>query len=179
MDYQILFISFVSFCFFLVLHTYIFKHIDHKKVLIWIVNSCVLGSIPTFVLSFLFPLFSPIYEYTYVIYVIVVCTVSFLLYSMLAIIYILGFFGLLESSLRIRILEEIARRGDRGMKREELFRIYNRNVIITKRLERFIETKDIDYRNGFYIMRPRFSYFNIHSYIFESIKHLYSGGVHE
>lgn len=179
MDLQIINSSIASFFLFLILHIIIFSRIDHSFVLVWIVKTCLLSSIFPFLFALLFSIVFPIAEYSQTVHFLIVYTSSFLLYSLLAIGYILGMFGLAESSLRIRILEEIAAAGKRGIQKKELYRVYNRDVIIAKRLKRFITSGDIIYRNGLYTMRKRFSYFIVHAFIFESMKKIYLEDINE
>lgn len=179
MDLQIIILSIVSFLLFLILHVIIFSRIDQSYVLVWIVKTCILGTISPFLFALLFSIVFPIGGYSHQVHFLIVYTSSFLLYSLLAIGYILGMFGLLESSLRIKILQEIATAGKRGIQKKEIHRVYNRDVIIVKRLKRFIRSGDISYRNGLYTMRKRFTYFVVHAFIFESMKKLYKAGVHE
>lgn len=179
MDLQIIISSIVSFFLFLILHIIIFSKIDQSNVLVWIVKLCLFGAIFPLLFALFFSIVFPIGQYPQIAHFLIVFSSSFLLYSLLAIGYILGMFGLLESSLRIKILQEIATAGKRGIQKKEIHRVYNRDVIIVKRLKRFIRSGDISYRNGLYTMRKRFTYFVVHAFIFESMKKLYKAGVHE
>ena len=173
MDLQIVISSFISFLVFLILHVVVFSRIDHRHVLVWIVRTCMLGAVFPFLLAYIISLFFPIPGIMPFSQFFLVSSFSFILYSLLSIGYILGVFGLMESSLRIKILEQISRAGKRGIHKKELYKVYNRDVIIGKRLKRFIKAGDVIYNNGMYTIRKRFSYFIVHAFIFESIKKIY------
>jgi len=173
MDLQIVFSSILSFVLFFILHVYIFSRIDHSKVLIWIVKTCMIGTIFPLLFALLFSFYFPVFGSSALLQFVVVYLVSFLLYSLLSIGYVLGMFGLLESSLRIRILEKIASRGKEGISKKDINALYKNDVIIAKRLKRFVRSGDISYKNGLYTMKRRFSYFVVHAFIFESMKKIY------
>lgn len=174
MDLQIVFSSLLSFVSFFILHVYIFSRIDHSKVLIWIVKTCMIGTIFPLLFALLFSFFFPVFGNSALLQFVIVFIISILLYSLLSIGYILGVFGLLESSLRIRILEKIARAGKEGISKKDINALFANDAIIAKRLKRFIQSGDIIYKNGLYNMKRRFSYFVVHAFIFESMKKIYS-----
>jgi hypothetical protein len=176
MDQRIILSAICSFIFFLFLHVLIFRRINQKEVLIWIVKTCLIGSIFPVFFSLIVTYLDPINGYSIPLQFAVIFFISFILYSLLAILYILGPFGIIESSLRIRLLEEIAGFGEKGVSKQNLFKVYNKNVIIQKRLNRFLMTKDFTYRNGYYLIKNRFSYFIVQEFLFENMKRIYSNG---
>ena len=173
MDLQIVISSLLSFMSFFILHVYIFSRIDHSKVLIWIVKTCLIGTIFPLLFALLFSFIFPVFGNSALLQFVVVFLVSLLLYSLLSIGYILGMFGLLESSLRIRILEKIASRGKGWISKKDINALYANDAIIAKRLKRFIRSGNISYKSGLYTMKRQFSYFVIHAFIFESMKKIY------
>jgi hypothetical protein len=173
MDLEIILSSISSFFLFLVMHTVVFRNVDKKKVLVWITNTCLIGSIFPFIFSVIFALFHPSANYAFGFHFFIVFIFSFIFYGFLAVIYILGPFGLIESSIRFRLLEEIAKRGKDGIDKNKLYKAYNKHVIIQKRLDRFVLSKDIVYRDKCYIFQNRFSYFIIQTFLFENMKKIY------
>jgi hypothetical protein len=177
MDLNILVTSLLSFIFFLILHTLIFRKVRHDKVLIWIVKTCLIGSIFPLLLSLIISIINPIKIYPLLYQAIIIFVISYILYCLFAVIYILGPFGLIESSLRLKLLSEIFNAGEKGIKYQNLLRAYNKYVIIQKRLDRFVASKDFLYKNNYYTIKNRFSYFIIQNQLFTIIKKLYLNNV--
>ncbi len=86
---------------------------------------------------------------------------SFLLSTLLTGNYFMGIFGLMESSIRMRILGEIVRAGDDGVSQRTLFGQYNHEKIVDRRLARFVASGDIEYANGAYTSRKPMTFFLI------------------
>lgn len=99
--------------------------------------------------------------------------ISLFSYLFIFIAYMLGVFGMMMSSLRLRMLSEIAGRGKTGISEIELLEIYNRDKIIKSRLSRFIQSGDMEYKNRYYYIKKPFSIFELHGLIFTVIKKLY------
>jgi|WetSurMetagenome_2_1015567.scaffolds.fasta_scaffold408550_2 hypothetical protein len=173
MDLRIVTTSILSFIFFLLIQTLIFHKIDKKEILVWIVKTCLIGGAFPLVFSIIFAFLFPINDYSFISQLLIVFFASFVLYSFLAVLYILGPFGLIESSLRLKLLSEIANAEEIGLKKQDLYKAYNINAIIQKRLERFVVSKDFIFQNGNYIIKNRFSYFLVHTFLFENMKKLY------
>jgi hypothetical protein len=176
MDFRIILSAFCSFLAYLFIHTLIFRVIDQKKVLVWIVNTCLLGGLFPEIFALISAWLFPLPGETFLIQFSAVSLLSFILYGLLAVLYILGPFGLIESSLRLKLLNEIAGAGNRGISRPSLYKLYNRHAIIRKRLDRFVTAKDFKYQNGNYYIRNRFSYFLIQAFLFENMKRIYLSG---
>lgn len=87
--------------------------------------------------------------------------------------YILGIFGMLVSSLRIRLLLEIGKGGKNGITVEEILKSYNKELIIGERLKRLVESGELSYEKGRYSLKRGFSVFLIHQYIFKMVKKIY------
>lgn len=99
---------------------------------------------------------------------------TIVLFIMLASCYFMGIFGLMATSVRIRILCEIARAGSRGMTMKQLLARYNREAIVTKRLARLVSSGDIVCANGKY-RRPagRMTFFTFPALLLRAMKMLY------
>ncbi|MBI5620894.1 hypothetical protein HY949_03885 [Candidatus Gottesmanbacteria bacterium] len=87
--------------------------------------------------------------------------VSFVLSTLLTGNYFMGIFGLMESSIRMRVLGEVVRAGEDGVSRRTLLGQYNHEKIVDRRLARFISSGDIAYVNGAYTSRKPFTFFLI------------------
>lgn len=91
---------------------------------------------------------------------VVSITTMLAIYTLCVFIYIICVFGLVESSIRIRILEEIA--GHRGgLTQRGILMIYNRNTIITKRIRRFLASGEIICLRGRYYPRSAVTVFSL------------------
>lgn len=80
--------------------------------------------------------------------------ISVLLWLLSCAIYIFCAFGIIESSIRIRILTTIVREGEWGMTEKKLKDVYNTRTIIRKRIDRFIHSGEL-VRTGEKISRGR------------------------
>ncbi len=85
--------------------------------------------------------------------------VSLVLSTLLVGNYFMGIFGIMESSIRMRVLSEVVLAGSRGVSRSMLLAKYNHTMIVDKRLARFIASGDIMERNGVYTSRKSFTFF--------------------
>jgi len=75
-----------------------------------------------------------------------------LLSFLLSFVYILCIFGPYETSVRMRLVCEIASCGKSGITRQELFKRYNSQVMAQLRLRRLIGSGDIIEKDGRYIL---------------------------
>jgi hypothetical protein len=173
MDTRIIISATLSFSVFLLLQFVVFRKINQNSVLVWLGNIFLIGSIFSLFGSIAITLFYPLKEFSQIAQFGEIFIISTTLYIFMVAIYVLGPFGLILSSLRIRLLEEVATAGDNGLTEQHLYRVYNINDIIQKRLDRFIKSKDFIYQNGFYIIKNRFSYFLIQAFLFENMKKIY------
>ena len=98
---------------------------------------------------------------------------SWFVYALLVIAYILGIFGMMMASLRVRILSLIVKEGGRGITLPAILKIYNRDKIIKNRLARLVGSRDVYLRNNKYHLQKQFSLFLIHGSIFALLKKLY------
>jgi len=98
---------------------------------------------------------------------------SFILYTLLVANYIIGIFGLVESSVRIRILMEINSQGRRGIKEKEINIKYNKKIILEKRLKRMIASGELKLDKGYYQLNKRLSFYNIAEMFYRIIWYLY------
>lgn len=93
-----------------------------------------------------------------------------LLEGLMCFFYVLCIFGPYETSVRMRLVREIARARDQGISREELLRRYNTAIILDIRLKRLIGSGDIIERNGRYRIGNSKNFFFIFDAIASVIK---------
>jgi len=87
------------------------------------------------------------------------------IYSGLSLLYIIVVFSVIEASLTLRILTEIAKAGDRGISYKELLSVYNPTSIIKRRIERFVAMGDLSYQNGKYQRTTNMTPFRIRKHL--------------
>ncbi len=157
----LVFIIFLSF------QIVLFRHVSHERVIFWLAVVYIGVGLPLAITSsiLLFPA-----EISRTLFSIIVV---FALYSLLVFIYILGVFGIMESSIRIRLLTEVAGKGKKGLPLSKLLTYYNRETIIQKRLNRFVSSGDLLYKNGTYRATERYSLFLLPSQMLRFIWNLY------
>ncbi len=98
---------------------------------------------------------------------------SFILYTLLVANYIIGIFGVIESSVRVRILMEINSRGTGGIKEKEINKKYNKKIILEKRLKRMIASGELKLEKGYYRRNGRLTFYNIAEMFYRIIWYLY------
>ncbi|MEK7141798.1 MAG: hypothetical protein AAB800_04650 [Patescibacteria group bacterium] len=154
MDYRILVAALGSCTVFLPVHVIVLRRISDRAVIpvFWMTYAVVGIIIQIF---FGFSLLSG-YQIQSTVFVI---TVSWLLYTLLVGNYFMGIFGVMESSIRMRVLGEVVREGKKGMSRQTLLARYNHSKIVDKRLARFVASGDIELIRGAYVSRKPFTFF--------------------
>ena len=95
------------------------------------------------------------------------------LFILLAVSYILGFFGMMAASLRVRILGEIYKSQERGMDHDEILKKYNKKLIVDERLLRLIGAGEVRKDGDKYILENRFSVFRMHHNLYVLFKKMY------
>ena len=83
------------------------------------------------------------------------------LYGLGVYLYCLYGFGVAESSIRVRILEELGRGDAHGVTFAQLLERYNEEDVIRKRLARFIQSGDLMLDGTIYRPGRRFSVFTV------------------
>ena len=154
LDIYIFLTAIFSFFVFLILHI---------AVLLWLMRVYYLGGVFDLFLAW-FLLGAP--NIFFIIF-------SLILYTMLVFCYVLGIFGLMESSIRIGLLVQIAKSKNNRMKKNKILKIYNSKVIIAKRLERFVASGELKYEKGYYFLNKKFSYFIINNFINSFMRKIY------
>lgn len=164
MDLYILVNAIVSFILFLIVHVVIFRLIEEKTVIKWLMRVFYLGALINLSAGLL--MLKP----QNVIFILL----SLTLYTMLVFCYVLGIFGLMESSIRIGLLTKIARSKSHGAGEKDILKAYNSKIIIDKRLERFVASGELKYEKGYYHLNKKFSYFIINDFINTLMRKIYA-----
>ena len=76
--------------------------------------------------------------------------VSSLIQGLLCFVYVLCVFGPYETSVRMRLVREVARGGASGISLQDLLGRYNAETIVDVRLQRLVGSGDIIENNGLY-----------------------------
>lgn len=97
---------------------------------------------------------------------------TFSIYGLLVFIYIFGILGVAESSVRIRLLHEIAK-AEKGVTEKELLQSYNAKTIVRKRLHRLVSSGELIEQNGIYQINKRLSFIYIPLFITRLLWRLY------
>ena len=160
MDILILSSATAAFSVFFILHLVIFRFAGSKKILNGLVYSLLLASVFHFIFNLIFT--GP-----------AILLISYLIFILLATIYIWGFLGLVTTSLRIQFLTEIAKRGEKVISGTELLKKYNRDIIVKTRLIRLEASGEIKKTGGQYVYGQKFSYFTIHLFMLKLLNRLY------
>ena len=85
--------------------------------------------------------------------------------GLLCFVYVLCVFGPYETSVRMRLVREIARAASGGISRQELLKRYSAQTIVDLRLRRLMGSGDIVEKDGLYHSRGQRNFF----FIFDSI----------
>ena len=83
------------------------------------------------------------------------------IYLLLCFIYVFNVWGVYESSVRMRLLREIARAQEGGISKEEILQNYNSEIMVKLRLQRLLGSGEIIEQKGGYKLSNRKSAFLI------------------
>ena len=169
MDIPILITVLVSFLVFLILQFLTFRYIKGQHVFTAMVAVFAAAGVLTHLGLLVY-----LWNIPMLIRVFVLC-VSVVLYGLLTLISILAVFGIIESSLRIRLLREIVASRYHGITEKGLLKTYNREVILTKRLNRFIASGDLVTIGKQYRLVRRISFYLFPASVFLIVWKLYRG----
>lgn len=164
MDLDILINTTVSFILFLIIHVIIFRSIEGKTVLRWLMRVYYIGALINLTSGFL----------TLKPQNVIFIFLSLVLYTMLVFCYVLGIFGLMESSIRIGLLTKIAQGKSHGVGEKDILRAYNSKIIVDRRLLRFVASGELVCEKGYYRINKKFSYFTINDFINSIMRRIYA-----
>ena len=141
--------SVIGFLIFFLANIFVFRRIQQEQAVRWFF-------ILTFATTFVMALFS---------------WISSVLFFLLFCCYFMGVFGLMATSVRIRILSEVARSS--GITYKTLVLRYNRNTIVRSRLARLVASGDIVLESGKYRPGGKLTFFMAPAFILKLMKIFY------
>lgn len=170
MDKFIVNIFLIDFCLFIIFHFIVFRFFSESKVFKGLVLTFILAAITGFLISLM--LNNQWYHLAITAFTFSLI-VAFIVYLNFAFFYTLAFFGIAVTSLRVQLLSLIGKTGSEGITSFQLTRKYNINNIIKVRLDRLVDSGVLSYKNGYYKLDNKFSYFLVHQYIIALLKRIY------
>lgn len=83
--------------------------------------------------------------------VLLLITIAYMAIStLLTAVYIFGIFLMVYASLHLEILYKVAGFGQKGAAISKIFGLYNKNFIVTRRLQRLVESGELTFSGGKY-----------------------------
>src|SRR3989344_5284288 len=157
-DHLVIIMGFGEFAVFWLLHVLLFPKIHRRHIITWFlyiyVTTFIIGTgILTSILNLIH---APTISNHLALLTITIILVGSI-FSLLCIIYIIGIFGVIESSVRMKLLTLVAEKSTRGLTQAELAKTYNKVVDLTSRLNRLISSGDVQLINGKYYLRKQLS----------------------
>lgn len=98
---------------------------------------------------------------------------SLCIYVLLAIWYLFGVFGDLEASITLHILTMIARSGKGGIPLNAITASYNRQVIVKRRIERLMWSREIIIVGMYYRLSKKISHSVLREYFFRVLNWIF------
>lgn len=165
MDVYILSTAAGRFFLFLIVHFLVIRLVKAVNLIQWFIFPLALSIILTTLLELIW------FPRTIEVYITIL--ISIIYTCLFVIIYLLGFFGMMLASLRIRLLTVISGRASKGISQAEILSVYNKEKIVQHRLDRLVQNGDLGIHKNQYFVRKHFSPFFIHGLIFDLLKKLY------
>ncbi len=173
LDQFIIFASVIEFSIFWILQVFLFRYIRYENVLKWLVYVFMFNTVICTIMFFLFGHLVIADRQSDVRIQLVAMLCTFVITSLLIGLYIIGIFGMIESSIRIKLLSLVAQTKSSGIMYKDIINKYNKQVILSKRLKRLQGSGDIIYRAGKYYTLNRLSAFSLVAHITKLIACLY------
>ena len=171
LDLAIISAAIGSFLLFIIFQSLSFRFINQKMVIKWLILSYLFTCLGFLLFGLgLFHLSIIKLGSTFAIWL----SMSLTIYTLLTINYILGFFGVAISSIRMQLLFQIGKTQSKGISKKKLLEKFNARTIITNRLDRFVSSGELGYKSGTYFYQRHLSYFYIHGIIQKRLKVWYS-----
>lgn len=162
MDIFIIINTLISITAYFILHIIILRKINQNDIFKWLVYVYLLAGFFPFLIGwwggFIFGSF-----------------VSWMFYTFLVLIYVLAILGVMESSIRIRLLKEIYDAEGHAITLKQLLKKYNKDVILHKRLQRFLSAGEISFSEGKYQMENNITPYTLPDLVIKSIWKIYTG----
>lgn len=159
MDIFIIINTLISITAYFILHIIILRKIKQNDIFKWLVYIYLLAGVIPLLAGCKVSIFGSI--------------VSLMFYTLLVLAYVMAILGVVESSIRIRLLKEIYDAGEKGIKLEQLLKKYNKDVILHKRLQRFLSAGEISFSKGKYQPEKKFTAYSLPDFAIRMIWKLY------
>ena len=172
-DRYIIGIAVVSFIAFLMLLILVFRLVDRKEVLKWLVYVFFMALTVNLGLTVWFMLEQNGLFEMGIGAILTILILPVVLYSLLSFCYVLCIFGAYESSIRLRIVRELDEAGPEGLSWEDLLKRYNDEMILKIRLDRFITSKELSFDGTYYRLERKHNAFSCITLISRIIKKIY------
>ncbi len=161
MDNFIIINTLISITAYFILHIIILRKINQNDIFKWLVYVYLLAGFFPFLIGwwggFIFG-----------------SLISWMFYTLLVLIYVLAILGVMESSIRIRLLKEIYDAKDHGIDLKQILKKYNKDVILHKRLQRFLSAGEISFCEGKYQLEKKFTAYTLPDFAIRMIWKLYT-----
>lgn len=95
---------------------------------------------------------------------------ALLIHGLLCFVYLICIFGSYESSVRMRLVRELAHAKPEGMRLDEILQQYNPKIIAASRLRRLVGSGDVVEREGFYTAASAINFFSVFNIISGKLK---------
>ncbi len=158
-DQFILVMAGLSCLFFIAIQVLVFRFIGAAGVLKWLMNVYWISTILGEGLTIFFARNVSAFHGRGPAELVIVFLVSFILYSLMAFLYVLFILGPYESSVRLRIVQEMDRYYPKGCSLAALLQAYNTEIILKRRLGRLMEAGDISYDGHLYHLKKEINLF--------------------
>lgn len=164
MDLIILKSAFLTYVFFIILHILIFRKLDKSKIVNGLLTALSMTAVFHFIIYWLFAR-SFIYPVHYSAPALMIFfLVSFLLFILLSITFIMTILGMSTTSLRINLMLAIRNSGKKGIAYIRLLKTYNRDMIIKFRLERLVTAGELEKKEVCYFYKKNITLFRLYSF---------------
>ncbi len=105
---------------------------------------------------------------------IFISLLSVVIYGLSIFLYILGFWGLLVSSIRFQLIREIYNFGKNHISRIQLNKQYNNQILVKDRLDRLVKNGELIKYQKHYTFGKPLSYFSTHAKIQQLLVNWYN-----
>lgn len=148
-DTSVVAVSLIGYLVFFVAHVFVFRRIRQEEAVRWFFLLAAIAGLVVAAFSWM----------------------SSMLFLLFSCCYFMGVFGLMATSVRIRILSEVARAN--GITYNALLLRYNRNTIVRSRLARLMASGDIVLQSGKYRAGGKLTFFMAPAFLLKLMKILY------
>lgn len=164
MDLMIILIAILTFIIFLTVQFSIFVNVNKKEVSKWLIRAFLIVSLAYMFFGISLRLMGVRFLTLFL---------AFFLCFLMVYLYVISVFGIMATSIRIRLLSLITSGKKQGVTKSRILKVYNKKVILKKRLERLAASGDLKLKNGEYSLGKRFSYFIVNDWILRTMRKLY------